>query len=97
MSLYVIDFLEPQEFSPFGCHHFCEGAQGLAQWVFSVTAEYSVSTQGLLRAHSGHIHVHPELLTPLYSVQVAWFSAIFTIPKCPRSIPEHIMKKASQF
>ena len=51
MYLYVIDLLEPLELSPSGCHHFCEGAQGFAQWVFSVTAEYSGSTQCLLRAH----------------------------------------------
>ena len=48
MQLYVIDLLEPRELSPSGCHHFCEGAQGLAQWVFSVTAEYSEHTQGVL-------------------------------------------------
>ena len=54
MYLYVIDLLEPRELSPSGCHHFCEGAQGLAQWVFSVTAEYSGSTQGALRAYSEH-------------------------------------------
>lgn len=36
-----MDFLEPLEISPSGCHHFCESAQGLAQWVFSVTTEYS--------------------------------------------------------
>lgn len=61
MYLYVIDFLEPREFSPSGCHHFCEGAQGLAQWVFSVTAEYSGPTQSTLRARSVISHVHPEL------------------------------------
>lgn len=26
MSLYELDFLEPLELSPSGCHHFCEGA-----------------------------------------------------------------------
>ena len=53
MYLYAPDFLEPRGLSPSGCRQFSEGAQGLAQRVFSVTAEYSVSTQGLLRAHSG--------------------------------------------
>lgn len=53
MLLYELDFLVSLELSPSGCHHFYEGAQGLAQCVFSVTAEYSVSTQGLLRAYSG--------------------------------------------
>lgn len=31
MYLYIIDFLGPLELSPSGCHHFYEGAQGVAQ------------------------------------------------------------------
>ena len=41
-------------------------------------------------------YVHPELLTPLYSVQVVWFSAIFTSSKYPHSILEPILNDTSQ-
>ena len=93
---YELDFLLPLELSPSGYHHFYEGAQGVAQWVLSATAEYSVSTQGLLRARSVISHMHPELLTPLYSVQVVWFSAFFTILKYPRLILKPILNDTSQ-
>ena len=50
LYLYELGFLEPLGLSPSGCRRFYEGAQGPAQWVFSVTGQNSVSTQGLLRA-----------------------------------------------
>ena len=48
MCLYELDFLEPLGHSPSGCRRFYEGARRLAQWVFSVTSQNSVSTQGRL-------------------------------------------------
>lgn len=59
-----------------------------------VLREHSGPTQSTQGAFS---NVHPKLLTPLYSVQIARFSAIFTSPKYPCSIPEHIMNDTSQF
>lgn len=50
LYLYELDFLEPLGLSRSGCRRFYEGAQGPTQWVFSITGQNSVSTQGLLRA-----------------------------------------------
>jgi len=50
LSLYELDFLEPLELSPSGCHRFYEGTQGLLSEYFLS----QVSIQWALRAYSGH-------------------------------------------
>ena len=72
---------------PFWMPPFLWGRSGLCSvgifchsWVLR---EHSVPTQSTLRACSVVSHVHPELLTPLYSMQVVWFSINFTILKYP--------------
>lgn len=93
MYLYVIDLLEPLEFSLLDATISVRALRALLSGYFLS----QLSTQGALRAHSVISHVHSKLLTPLYSMQVAQFSAIFTIPKYPCSIPKHVMNNAIQF
>ena len=61
-----------------------------------VLREHSEPTQSTLRACSVIGYVHPDLLTPLYSVQVVWFSVIFTISKYPHSTLMPVLNDASQ-
>ena len=81
MYLYVLDFLEPWALFPSGCCHFSEGLG---------------PTHSRLRVCSVISHVHPELLTPLYSVQVISFSIIFTVAKYPYLTLVPVLNNTSQ-